>query len=356
MASQYPGYSQRYPQDPQDREDTRTRSGEDRTWGRDPLSQHEYAAPAEGRQSSEYGRGRSDRPQYPMSGGYVGQDDAFATESNPEGFRPDARSEAWRRERERELRSHELRDRYESQQRQHPTQPRERSHYEATFGGFERAPDFRDAGRVTRASQSSFMPDTFDERSDMNYDQWVRGQQGDFRRADQRGAGVQDWQEAYGSRTHYAGAGLERGPLARDRKGPKGYTRSDDRLREDICERLTFANHLDVSDVSVTVQDGKVTLEGTVPDRRSKHAIEDVVDESWGVREIDNRVRIARQGSFEEDQSMSRVNEEVSEGLGASRSQAAASLANDTAGGPVSMGSPSVTAQGDTNELSDKKK
>ncbi|MFA9441176.1 BON domain-containing protein [Uliginosibacterium sp. sgz301328] len=291
-----------------------------------------------------------------MSGGYVGQDDAFATESNPEGFRPDARSEAWRREREREMRSNELRDRYESQQRHRPTQSRERSHYEAAFGGFERAPDFRDAGRVTRASQSSFMPDTFDERSDMSYDQWVRGQQGDFRRSDQRGAGGQDWQDAYQTRTHYAGAGLERGSQARERKGPKGYTRSDDRLREDICERLTFAHHLDVSDVSVTVQDGKVTLEGTVPDRRSKHAIEDVVDESWGVREIDNRVRIARQGSFEESQSMSRVSEQVSEGLGASRSQAAASLASDAAGGPTSIGASSASTQGDASALPDRKK
>lgn len=84
------------------------------------------------------------------------------------------------------------------------------------------------------------------------------------------------------------------GHVPRDRKGPKGYVRSDERIREFICEHLTRSAHLDVSDVSVSVADGHVTLEGTVPERRMKHMIEDVADGCWGVHDVDNRIRVAR--------------------------------------------------------------
>jgi hypothetical protein len=84
------------------------------------------------------------------------------------------------------------------------------------------------------------------------------------------------------------------GSERRARPGPKGYTRSDDRLREDICERLMLANSVDSTEVTVTVKDGQVTLEGTVPNRRMKHTIEDLVDAAPGVQDIDNRIRVER--------------------------------------------------------------
>ncbi len=74
--------------------------------------------------------------------------------------------------------------------------------------------------------------------------------------------------------------------------GPKGYQRSDERIREDICERLMRAYHIDSSEVTIAVSGAKVALEGTVPDRRMKHAIEDIADACLGVREIDNRIRV----------------------------------------------------------------
>ena len=75
--------------------------------------------------------------------------------------------------------------------------------------------------------------------------------------------------------------------------GPKGYQRSDERIREDICDRLTRAsNHIDSSEVTVEVLDAKVVLEGTVPERRMKHAIEDIADSCLGVKDIENRVRV----------------------------------------------------------------
>jgi osmotically-inducible protein OsmY len=80
----------------------------------------------------------------------------------------------------------------------------------------------------------------------------------------------------------------------RMRRGPKGYKRSDERLKEDISERLMQSGHIDPSEVTVEVQNGKVTLEGTVPERRMKHQIEDLVDDCPGVQDIDNRVRVSR--------------------------------------------------------------
>ncbi|HVC30384.1 MAG TPA: BON domain-containing protein [Steroidobacteraceae bacterium] len=76
--------------------------------------------------------------------------------------------------------------------------------------------------------------------------------------------------------------------------GPKGYQRSDERLREDISERLMQARYIDSSDVTVEVAGAKVVLAGTVPERRMKHAIEDLVDACPGVQDIDNRIRVGR--------------------------------------------------------------
>lgn len=76
--------------------------------------------------------------------------------------------------------------------------------------------------------------------------------------------------------------------------GPKGYQRSDERLREDISERLMEAHYIDSSDVTVEVSGAKVVLEGTVPERPMKHAIEDLVDACPGVQDIDNRIRVKR--------------------------------------------------------------
>ena len=47
-------------------------------------------------------------------------------------------------------------------------------------------------------------------------------------------------------------------------KGPKGYKRSDERIREDINDRLTDDLYLDASDIEVTVSNAEATLSGTV--------------------------------------------------------------------------------------------
>lgn len=86
--------------------------------------------------------------------------------------------------------------------------------------------------------------------------------------------------------------GGQPGQIGRTRKGPKDYIRSDERLREAVCERLSEESSVDVSEVSVDVKNGCVTLEGTVPERRMKYAIEDVADSCWGVKDVENHVRV----------------------------------------------------------------
>jgi hypothetical protein len=72
---------------------------------------------------------------------------------------------------------------------------------------------------------------------------------------------------------------------------PRGYQRSDDRIREDVCERL-MEGPVDVGDVEITVSNGEVTLSGTVEERWEKRAIEDIAAQVRGVHDVHNRVRV----------------------------------------------------------------
>jgi osmotically-inducible protein OsmY len=82
--------------------------------------------------------------------------------------------------------------------------------------------------------------------------------------------------------------------LGLKRPGPKDFRRSDERIREDVCERLADDPNVDVSEVSVSVADGIVRLEGTVPERRMKHRIEDASASCSGVNDVENRIHVVR--------------------------------------------------------------
>ena len=74
-------------------------------------------------------------------------------------------------------------------------------------------------------------------------------------------------------------------------RGPKGYTRSDDRIKEDINDRLTDHSYLDASDIEVEVNNCEVTLTGTVDSRYAKRTAEDIAEQVSGVRNVENRIR-----------------------------------------------------------------
>jgi osmotically-inducible protein OsmY len=80
-------------------------------------------------------------------------------------------------------------------------------------------------------------------------------------------------------------------------RGPKGWQRSDDRIREDINERLTEDPEIDAGEIEVTVKGAEVTLTGTVDDRHAKRRAEDIAEGVSGVREVHNQIRV-QQGQF----------------------------------------------------------
>lgn len=81
-------------------------------------------------------------------------------------------------------------------------------------------------------------------------------------------------------------------------RGPKGYKRSDDRIKEDVSDRISQLQHVDSSDVEVDVKDGEVTLTGTVPNRVMKWQLENLVEAIGGVTDVNNMLRIRREGGF----------------------------------------------------------
>jgi osmotically-inducible protein OsmY len=99
------------------------------------------------------------------------------------------------------------------------------------------------------------------------------------------------WRAA-GAQFYPGGAYESLQELAHRGRGPKGYRRSDERLKEIICERLTEDPFIDASDITVDVSNGAVTLQGSVLARPQKHAAEDLVAEVAGVAEIHNELRV----------------------------------------------------------------
>ena len=75
-------------------------------------------------------------------------------------------------------------------------------------------------------------------------------------------------------------------------RGPKGYQRSDERIHEDVCERLAMDHDVDASDIEVQVSGATVTLTGTVNHRSAKRRAEDLAEAVTGVRDVQNNLRV----------------------------------------------------------------
>ena len=75
-------------------------------------------------------------------------------------------------------------------------------------------------------------------------------------------------------------------------RGPRNYWRADERIQEDVCDRLTQAGQLDASDIEVQVSRGEVTLGGQVDSQQSKHMAEDIAKGVPGVRDMHNQINV----------------------------------------------------------------
>ncbi len=109
--------------------------------------------------------------------------------------------------------------------------------------------------------------------------------QGDY---DHPGRGANTGQNRYGQGEYAQDPGSHRG------KGPKNFLRSDERLREIVCERLHDHPGIDASEITVTVEGGRVTLEGSVDSRQTKNAAEDVAEQVS--QDVQNNLRVQRTG------------------------------------------------------------
>lgn len=75
-------------------------------------------------------------------------------------------------------------------------------------------------------------------------------------------------------------------------RGPSGYKRTDERISEEVHERLTDDPWLDASGISVAVANGEVTLSGTVGEREGKHRAERLIEDMAGVSHVQNNLRV----------------------------------------------------------------
>ncbi len=96
----------------------------------------------------------------------------------------------------------------------------------------------------------------------------------------------------YGAQAPREDTSRARGPYTG--RGPKGYQRSDERIREDICERLAEDGDLDAIEIEVRVVNREVTLQGSVGSRTDKRLAEDIIDSVSGVSEVHNQLRITQ--------------------------------------------------------------
>jgi hypothetical protein len=76
-------------------------------------------------------------------------------------------------------------------------------------------------------------------------------------------------------------------------RGPKGYRRSDERVHEDVCERIARSG-VNADEVEVRVENGDVTLSGTVRSREEKRYLEDLCEDVFGVNDVHNQTRVSR--------------------------------------------------------------
>jgi len=86
-------------------------------------------------------------------------------------------------------------------------------------------------------------------------------------------------------------------------RGPAGYTRSDERICENVCDVLTDDRSVDARGIQVTVQDGDVTLDGTVSDRWQKRRAEAAIEDLSGVHNVQNNLRVQESTAWDRNNS-----------------------------------------------------
>ncbi|MGH9945797.1 MAG: BON domain-containing protein [Pyrinomonadaceae bacterium] len=188
--------------------------------------------------------------------------------------------------------------------------------YVGSSRGFE--DEYSSSGRsdrqaLTPSDRSDFQRGRFPDRANAGnagsylqpspYDDNLAGDRVHYRNEDRYQVGERSWIDKAGDevsswfgdeeaarRREYD----ERRAQSQHGKGPRNYTRSDDRIREDVNDELADSWTLDATNIEVMVNDGEVVLTGTVENRSDKRTAEDTAEDVRGVKHVENRLRIVR--------------------------------------------------------------
>lgn len=106
------------------------------------------------------------------------------------------------------------------------------------------------------------------------------------------GAGAAGMQGGYGS------YGSEYGMRESfEGRGSRTYQRGDERIKDEVHERLARHPAIDAQDIDVQVQNGEVTLTGHCVTRYEKRLAEELAEDVYGVRNVQNSIRVGREQS-----------------------------------------------------------
>lgn len=81
-----------------------------------------------------------------------------------------------------------------------------------------------------------------------------------------------------------------------DARRTAGYSRSDDRLLEDIGECLSLDSLLDGAEIDILVEEGQVTLSGAVASKSESLRAQDLAAQIHGVKAVRNGLRVRGHG------------------------------------------------------------
>lgn len=203
----------------------------------------------------------------------------------------------WReRDEERRERFARMRDRDDFGQADYSTDygydPRRRAGYRADEAASFRSDDYGQADYSSDYAYDEERGRAYRRFSEEDRDYGRRMDAGDYRRDDDRRVDDRHDVERSDGRTWMERAGGFFG--GRDRAEDRRVRRrgpSDRVLWAVIVERLEDERRLDLRDVDVVVDDGEVTLNGTVRRKEDRRRIEDIADVD-GVRHVQNNLRV----------------------------------------------------------------
>ncbi|WFT78277.1 BON domain-containing protein [Methylobacterium sp. CB376] len=178
------------------------------------------------------------------------------------------------------------------------------------YGGFYGADQGYGRGRSDRPSQGGYGRGDYGARDygrggSRDYtrsydDRDVTGYRGERGFLDRAGDEISSWfgdDEAARRRERDAAQG-DQGAQHHGGRGPRNYQRSDERICDDVNDRLTDDRQVDATEIEVTVQGREVTLNGTVNNRYDKRRAEDIAESVSGVTHVQNNLRVRQSSSM----------------------------------------------------------